>query len=88
MGIYLFFFLFFFVFPFVFLFFFLHIFDMSMVFIFLWFCRFDASDGKMKIKAIFSSRLSSEILSGNIQNLCLIQVLDYTVNEIPSKSEK
>lgn len=49
---------------------------------------FDASDGKMKIKAIFSSRLSSEILSGNIQNLCLIQVLDYTVNEIPGKSEK
>ncbi|XP_011006580.1 PREDICTED: replication protein A 70 kDa DNA-binding subunit B [Populus euphratica] len=49
---------------------------------------FDASDGKMKIKAIFSSRLSSEILSGNIQNLSLIRVLDYTVNEIPSKSEK
>ena len=42
----------------------------------------------MKIKAIFSSRLSSEILSGNIQNMCLIRVLDYTVNEIPSKSEK
>ncbi|KAJ6339946.1 hypothetical protein OIU77_007819 [Salix suchowensis] len=49
---------------------------------------FDASDGKMKIKAIFSSRLSSEILSGNIQNMSLIRVLDYTVNEIPSKSEK
>ncbi|KAJ6687911.1 REPLICATION PROTEIN A 70 KDA DNA-BINDING SUBUNIT B-RELATED [Salix koriyanagi] len=42
----------------------------------------------MKIKAIFSSRLSSEILSGNIQNMSLIRVLDYTVNEIPSKSEK
>ncbi|KAJ8752723.1 hypothetical protein K2173_007033 [Erythroxylum novogranatense] len=49
---------------------------------------FNASDGKMKIKAIFSSRLSSEVISGNIQNLGLIRVLDYTVNEIPSKSEK
>lgn len=51
-------------------------------------CRFDANDGKMKIKAIFNSRLSSEIISGNIQNLGLIRILDYTVNEIPSKSEK
>ncbi|KAF2312864.1 hypothetical protein GH714_040918 [Hevea brasiliensis] len=48
---------------------------------------FDANDGKMKIKAIFNSRLSSEIISGNIQNLGLIRILDYTVNEIPSKSE-
>ncbi|XP_021660871.2 replication protein A 70 kDa DNA-binding subunit B [Hevea brasiliensis] len=48
---------------------------------------FDANDGKMKIKAIFNSRLSSEITSGNIQNLGLIRILDYTVNEIPSKSE-
>jgi replication factor A1 len=63
-------------------------FSFYMYLICLWFCRFDASDGKVKIKAIFSSRLSSEILSGNIQNLCLIRVLDYTVNEIPSKSEK
>ncbi|MBN8035554.1 hypothetical protein J0J20_24235, partial [Vibrio vulnificus] len=51
-------------------------------------CRFDASDGKMKLKPIFNSRLSTGIISGNIQNLGLIRVLDYTVNEIPSKSEK
>ncbi|XP_050225644.1 replication protein A 70 kDa DNA-binding subunit B [Mercurialis annua] len=48
---------------------------------------FDANDGKRKIKAIFNSRLSTEIISGNIQNLGLIRILDYTVNEIPSKSE-
>ncbi|XP_065878975.1 replication protein A 70 kDa DNA-binding subunit B [Euphorbia lathyris] len=48
---------------------------------------FDANDGRKKIKAIFNSRLTSEIISGNIQNLGLIRILDYTINEIPSKSE-
>ncbi|KDP31353.1 hypothetical protein JCGZ_11729 [Jatropha curcas] len=48
---------------------------------------FDANDGKRRIKAIFNSRLSTEIISGNIQNLGLIRIIDYTVNEIPSKSE-
>lgn len=49
---------------------------------------FNASDGKMKLKAIFPSNLTSEIISGKIQNLGLIRILDYTLNDIPSKSEK
>ncbi|KAJ4972807.1 hypothetical protein NE237_005981 [Protea cynaroides] len=49
---------------------------------------FMASDGKMKVKAILPSNLSSEIESGNIQNLGLIRILDYTLNVIPNKSEK
>ncbi|KAL3513035.1 hypothetical protein ACH5RR_025752 [Cinchona calisaya] len=49
---------------------------------------FTASDGKMKLKAILQSGLSSEVVSGNIQNLGLIQILDYTVNDIPTKNEK
>lgn len=51
-------------------------------------CRFTANDGKMKLKAMFPSSFSSEINSGNIQNLGLIQVIDYTLNDIPSKQEK
>ncbi|XP_043704466.1 replication protein A 70 kDa DNA-binding subunit B [Telopea speciosissima] len=49
---------------------------------------FMASDGKMKVKAILPSNMSSEIESGNIQNLGLIRILDYTLNVIPNKSEK
>ncbi|PSR89117.1 Replication protein A DNA-binding subunit D like [Actinidia chinensis var. chinensis] len=49
---------------------------------------FTASDGNMKLKALLQSSLSSEVLSGNIQNLGLIRILDYTVNDIPTKSEK
>ncbi|XP_059643708.1 replication protein A 70 kDa DNA-binding subunit B-like [Cornus florida] len=49
---------------------------------------FSASDGKMKLKAILQSSLSSEVISGNIQNLGLIQILDYTLNDIPNKNEK
>uniref|UniRef100_A0A5B6ZAT6 Replication protein A subunit n=1 Tax=Davidia involucrata TaxID=16924 RepID=A0A5B6ZAT6_DAVIN len=49
---------------------------------------FMASDGKMKVKAILQSSLSSEVISGNIQNLGLIRILDYTLNDIPTKNEK
>ncbi|KAM7480100.1 hypothetical protein LguiA_028313 [Lonicera macranthoides] len=49
---------------------------------------FTASDGKKKLKAILQSSLSSEVLSGNIQNLGLIRILDYTLNDIPTKNEK
>ncbi|CAN4088363.1 unnamed protein product [Withania somnifera] len=49
---------------------------------------FSASDGKMKIKGIFQSSLSSEIISGNIQNLGLVRVTDYSLNDIPTKNEK
>ncbi|RDX97660.1 Replication protein A 70 kDa DNA-binding subunit B, partial [Mucuna pruriens] len=49
---------------------------------------FTASDGKMKLRAILPSNMYSEVLSGNIQNLGLVRILDYTLNDIPNKSEK
>ncbi|KAK9198750.1 hypothetical protein WN944_013936 [Citrus x changshan-huyou] len=49
---------------------------------------FNASDGKKRLKAILPSNLSSEVISGNIQNKGLIRLLDYALNEIPTKSEK
>ncbi|CAN0876938.1 Replication protein A 70 kDa DNA-binding subunit B [Linum grandiflorum] len=48
----------------------------------------DANDGKMKLKSLFNSRMSPDIISGKVQNLGLIRILDYTINEIPNKSEK
>ncbi|XP_056175293.1 replication protein A 70 kDa DNA-binding subunit B-like [Syzygium oleosum] len=52
------------------------------------FFRFIANDGKMKLKGILPSNVESEILSGSIQNLGLIRILHYTLNDIPSKSDK
>ncbi|KAL2321509.1 hypothetical protein Fmac_025888 [Flemingia macrophylla] len=49
---------------------------------------FNASDGTKKLRAILPSNVSSEVHSGSIQNLGLIRILDYTVNDIPNKSEK
>lgn len=49
---------------------------------------FSANDGKMKIKGILQSSLSSEVVSGSIQNLGLIRIIDYTLNDIPTKNEK
>ncbi|KAF3326285.1 replication protein A DNA-binding subunit B-like protein [Carex littledalei] len=49
---------------------------------------FMASDGKMKIKAMLPTHFASEINSGNLQNLGLIRVLDYTLNSIPNQTEK
>nr|GMC69614.1 replication protein A 70 kDa DNA-binding subunit B [Ipomoea batatas] len=49
---------------------------------------FTASDGKMKLKAILQSSMSSEVISGAIQNLGLVRILDYTLNDIPMKNEK
>ncbi|XWS51231.1 hypothetical protein CRYUN_Cryun12cG0158800 [Craigia yunnanensis] len=42
----------------------------------------------MKVRAIFPSNMSSEIISGSIQNKGLVRILDYTLNDIPNKSEK
>lgn len=50
--------------------------------------RFTAADGDMKLKSILPSNLTSEVISGNIQNLGLIRVLDYSLNDIPNKPEK
>ncbi|KAJ4767487.1 Replication protein A 70 kDa DNA-binding subunit A [Rhynchospora pubera] len=49
---------------------------------------FMASDGKMKVKAMLPTHFASEINSGNLQNLGLIRVLDYTLNSIPNQTEK
>ncbi|KAI7742140.1 hypothetical protein M8C21_032185 [Ambrosia artemisiifolia] len=49
---------------------------------------FNVSDGKSKLKAILPSSLSSEVVNGNIQNLGLIRVTDYSLNDIPNKNEK
>ncbi|GMP33288.1 LOW QUALITY PROTEIN: hypothetical protein CsSME_00006680 [Camellia sinensis var. sinensis] len=49
---------------------------------------FTASDGKMKLKSLLQSSLSSEVMSGNIQNLGPIRILYYAVNDIPTKNEK
>ncbi|KAG5056551.1 hypothetical protein AAZX31_05G019900 [Glycine max] len=49
---------------------------------------FTANDGKTKLKAMIPSDMRSQVLSGAIQNLGLIRVLDYTVNDIPNKSDK
>ncbi|EXC04889.1 Replication factor A protein 1 [Morus notabilis] len=49
---------------------------------------FTANDGKKKLKAILPSQLTPQVISGEIQNLGLIRILDYSLNDIPSKSEK
>ncbi|TYJ42406.1 hypothetical protein E1A91_A03G087500v1 [Gossypium mustelinum] len=49
---------------------------------------FNASDGKMKLRAIFPSNMSSEIITGSVQNKGIVRILDYTLNDIPNKSEK
>ncbi|CAH8270432.1 unnamed protein product [Arabidopsis lyrata] len=49
---------------------------------------FNANDGNMKMKAMLPATLTCEIISGKIQNLGLVRLLDYTVNDIPGKSEE
>ncbi|KAF6165037.1 hypothetical protein GIB67_000621 [Kingdonia uniflora] len=44
------------------------------------------SDGKMKLQTALPSSMASDIALGNLQNLGLIRVLDYTINDI--KNEK
>ena len=42
----------------------------------------------MKLRGILPTNMGSEVMSGNIQNLGLIRILDYTLNDIPNKPEK
>ncbi|XP_057517319.1 replication protein A 70 kDa DNA-binding subunit B-like [Amaranthus tricolor] len=49
---------------------------------------FTAFDGKQKLKGILQSSFSDLVSSGSIQNLGLIRILDYTLNDIPNKPEK
>ncbi|XP_071721963.1 replication protein A 70 kDa DNA-binding subunit B-like [Rutidosis leptorrhynchoides] len=48
--------------------------------------RFTASDGKKKLKALLQSTFTPDIEAGKIQNLGLLRVLDYVLNDV--KSEK
>lgn len=50
--------------------------------------RFVANDGKMKVRSILQSNLWDKVASGNIQNLGLVRILEYTLNDIPAKNEK
>ncbi|ONK64694.1 uncharacterized protein A4U43_C07F28910 [Asparagus officinalis] len=49
---------------------------------------FMANDGHKKLKAMLPSHFASEIHSGNLQNLGLIRILDYTCNSIPNQPDK
>ncbi|KAL9227314.1 hypothetical protein vseg_003016 [Gypsophila vaccaria] len=49
---------------------------------------FTVSDGKEKLKGVLQSSFSNMVSSGEIQNLGLIRILDYTLNDIPNKPEK
>ncbi|VVB17558.1 unnamed protein product [Arabis nemorensis] len=49
---------------------------------------FNANDGKTRVKAMFTASIAPEIISGNIQNLGLIRLIDFMVNDISSKSTK
>ncbi|KAK4779372.1 hypothetical protein SAY86_006900 [Trapa natans] len=49
---------------------------------------FTANDGKAKLKGILPANIEYEVISGNIQNMGLIRIVDYTLNDIPNKPEK
>ncbi|RZC59909.1 hypothetical protein C5167_007208 [Papaver somniferum] len=49
---------------------------------------FKASDGKMKLMAMLPTKMASDVNLGNIQNLGLILVKDYTINLVPKTQEK
>nr|CAB3501598.1 unnamed protein product [Digitaria exilis] len=49
---------------------------------------FMASDGKDKIKAMLPTQFAAEVRSGNLQNLGLIRVLDYTCNAVPNNDNE
>ncbi|CAN6313601.1 unnamed protein product [Urochloa humidicola] len=46
---------------------------------------FAASDGKDKIKTMLPTQFAAEVRSGNLQNLGLIRILDYTCNSVANK---
>lgn len=49
---------------------------------------FMASDGKKKLKAMLPSHFAPEVQSGNLKNLGLIRILDYTCNSVPNQPDK
>ena len=51
-------------------------------------CSFIATDGKDKIKAMLPTNFASEVHSGNLKNLGLIRILDYTCNLVKGNNDK
>uniref|UniRef100_A0A0D9VR72 Replication protein A subunit n=1 Tax=Leersia perrieri TaxID=77586 RepID=A0A0D9VR72_9ORYZ len=49
---------------------------------------FTASDGKDKIKAILPSQYVQVVRAGNLQNLGLVRILDYTCNNVADRPDK
>ncbi|XP_031489389.1 replication protein A 70 kDa DNA-binding subunit B [Nymphaea colorata] len=49
---------------------------------------FMANDGSMKLKAMLPTSISSEVQSGELQNLGLIRIIDYTCNAVPNQPQK
>nr|AGT15869.1 replication protein [Saccharum hybrid cultivar R570] len=49
---------------------------------------FMATDGKDKIKAMLPTNFASEVHSGNLKNLGLIRILDYTCNLVKGNNDK
>lgn len=54
----------------------------------VWWSEQRFNGNKWEAKGILQSSFSDMVSSGSIQNLGLIRVLDYTLNDIPNKSEK
>ncbi|GAV64398.1 tRNA_anti domain-containing protein/Rep-A_N domain-containing protein/Rep_fac-A_C domain-containing protein [Cephalotus follicularis] len=48
--------------------------------------RFTASDGKKKLQAVLQSTFTADVEAGKIQNMGLLRILDYALNDV--KSEK
>ncbi|RLN39553.1 replication protein A 70 kDa DNA-binding subunit B [Panicum miliaceum] len=48
---------------------------------------FIANDGKDRIKAMLPAKFAAEVHSGNLQNLGLIRILDYTCNNVPNNEK-
>jgi len=47
-----------------------------------------ATNGKDKIKAMLPTNFASEVHSGNLKNLGLIRILDYTCNLVKGNNDK
>ncbi|XVF56672.1 hypothetical protein PTKIN_Ptkin06aG0139200 [Pterospermum kingtungense] len=48
---------------------------------------FNASDGKIKMRALFPSNLSSEIISGSVQNKGLVRILSIPSITFPTNQK-
>jgi replication factor A1 len=46
---------------------------------------FFAIDGKMKLEAMLPTSMAGEVISGKLQNLGLIHIVEYTYNNIQNQ---